>query len=41
MEELWESDGKIYMVRCVKCDRENYAMAVSSGKCAWCGYQSN
>ena len=35
---LYSKEGKIYMVRCPKCNRENYALSVSSGKCAWCGY---
>jgi NAD-dependent SIR2 family protein deacetylase len=39
-ERIWESNGKIYMAYCVKCDRENYALVVSSGQCAWCGYQA-
>ena len=33
--------GKLYLVRCYACDphgRENYSMAVASGKCAWCGW---
>lgn len=28
----------IYLVRCFKCGRENYAPAVASGQCAWCGH---
>lgn len=31
----------IYMVRCFACGKENYAMAVSSGKCAWCAHDAN
>jgi hypothetical protein len=35
-------DGKFYLVRCFVCDsrygRENWAMAVASGKCCWCGW---
>lgn len=35
------SDKKFFMVRCFKCDpisgKENYAGAVASGQCAWCG----
>lgn len=37
-------DGKIYLVRCMNCPnagsigRENYAMAVALGRCAWCGW---
>jgi len=30
-------DGKLYLKRCFDCGRENYAMAVPSGICAWCG----
>lgn len=37
----FESDGKTYLVRCPKCGRENYAMMVASGVCAWCGYDAN
>jgi transcription initiation factor TFIIIB Brf1 subunit/transcription initiation factor TFIIB len=29
---------KIAMEYCPNCERENYAMAVMSGECAWCGY---
>lgn len=34
-------EGKICMVRCFSCGKENYAMTVSSGICAWCGYDAN
>ncbi len=30
-------DGTICMIRCFHCGMENFAMAVASGKCAWCG----
>jgi ribosomal protein L37E len=36
-----DKDGKICMIRCLKCKRENYILAVSSGMCAWCGYDAN
>lgn len=26
------------LVKCPKCGRENYAMAVTTGVCAWCAY---
>ena len=32
------TEGDLFMVRCPKCERENYSPAVSSGICAWCGY---
>jgi len=31
------ANGKFYLQRCFDCFRENYALAVSSGQCAWCG----
>lgn len=35
-------NGKLYLIRCFACDpergRENYAIAVADGKCAWCGW---
>ena len=34
-------NGLIYMIRCFECGTKNYAMAVSSGYCAWCGYSPN
>lgn len=30
-------DGRLFMIRCPRCGRENYAGAVSSGTCAFCG----
>ena len=39
----WRTDGRLFLVRCFACDpkrgRENYAMSVSSGVCAWCDWQ--
>lgn len=28
------------MIRCPKCNSENYALNVSSGICSWCGYKA-
>ena len=36
-----KKDGRLHVVRCPKCSRENYAMAVSEGSCAWCGFDPN
>ena len=36
-----DEDGTTCMTRCFKCGRENYAIAVSTGKCAFCGYDPN
>lgn len=32
-------DNKVYMNRCPQCGLENYAMAVTSGQCVWCGFK--
>jgi len=32
-------DGKLFVVRCEACGRENWAPAVATGLCAWCGWQ--
>lgn len=34
-------DGKWFLVRCHVCQKENWAMAVASGECSWCGYNAN
>ncbi len=34
-------DGKAYLIRCPDCGKENYFAQVSSGLCAWCGYDLN
>ena len=38
-------NGMVYLVKCYKCGgeygTENYAAAVSSGICAWCGDDAN
>lgn len=36
---FWGNNGKWYLVYCLKCDRENYSAAVSSGICAFCEYE--
>ncbi len=39
----FREDGRLYLVRCFACGgehgKENYAMAVANGECAWCGWQ--
>lgn len=34
-------DGKIALIKCPECGRENYAMNVLSGKCTWCPFDAN
>lgn len=37
-----DKDGRLFLVRCFVCGpkwgTENYALAVASGRCAWCGW---
>ena len=37
-----DKNGRLFLVRCFACGsergRENYAMAVADGQCAWCGW---
>ena len=33
-----DKDGKLFLQRCPECGKENYAMWVASGQCAWCGW---
>lgn len=35
------SGGAVFLERCPKCGRENYAPSVSHGVCVWCGYNAN
>ena len=35
---VFKTSGVLYLVRCPKCEKENYALAVADGQCAWCGY---
>jgi len=34
-------DGKLFLVRCFACDRENWAPAVATGACEWCGWSED
>jgi len=36
--ELW--DEALLLIRCPKCGRENWALHVATGTCAWCGYDA-
>ena len=35
----WYDDGTILLIRCPRCQRENYALSVADGVCCWCGYK--
>ncbi len=34
-------DRKIGLIRCPICGKENYAPSVTSGQCAFCGFNAN
>lgn len=34
-----DEDGKLCIVSCPECGRENYALTVSTGRCCWCGWK--
>ena len=40
---FYSDEGGFYLVRCYACcpvtGRENYAPAVASGQCVWCGWK--
>ena len=38
-ENFRDKNGKPYLVRCPYCKLENWASAVASGQCAWCGWK--
>jgi len=38
---IGHDDGNIGLTNCPMCGKENYAMAVISGQCAWCGFDVN
>ena len=41
MSGIWKGEnGNFFMVRCPKCEKENYALNVASGICTWCGYEA-
>lgn len=39
-----DKEGRLFLVKCMNCDhkhgRENWAMVVAKGVCAWCGWGS-
>lgn len=35
------NNGELILIRCPKCDRENYALNVLTGICTWCGYNAH
>ena len=35
----FRDQGQLFLVRCYRCGRENYAPAVATGTCAFCGWR--
>lgn len=40
-ENFRGDDGEAYVVRCPSCKKENWAMAVATGQCCWCGWKES
>lgn len=36
--EYYPDTDTMLLIRCPKCGKENYAIAVASGRCCWCGF---
>jgi ribosomal protein L37E len=36
--EYYPDSNELLLIRCPKCGSENYAPAVCSGVCVWCGF---
>ena len=36
-----KKDDRFHILRCPECSRENYALAISEGSCAFCGFNPN
>lgn len=36
--DYYPATGDIHLIRCPKCNRENYLPAVATGVCVWCGF---
>lgn len=39
--DYYPHSNELHLVRCPKCNRENYMLNVRSGVCTWCGYNAN
>ena len=37
--EYYIEDDTLLLIRCPRCGAENYAPAVASGVCVWCGFE--
>lgn len=39
--DYYPDRDECHLIRCPKCNRENYLMNVTAGVCTWCGYNAN
>ena len=39
--EYYPNTDTLLLIRCPKCNKENYAPNVVSGVCTWCGYDAH
>ena len=38
--EYYPDTDTLLLIRCPKCEKENYAPNVATGVCTWCGYDA-
>lgn len=38
--EYYPKTDELLLIRCPKCNLENWAPQVATGSCAWCGYDA-
>lgn len=38
--EYYPDSGTLLLICCPECGRENWALQVASGTCAWCGFDA-
>ncbi len=36
-----DNNGKLFLIYCYACNKENYLMRVASGICEWCGWKES
>lgn len=39
--EYYPDTKDLLLLRCPKCEKENYALNVVKGICTWCGYDAH
>lgn len=41
LEENYKTKRGWHLVKCPICERLNYPLSISTGRCSWCGYYAN